>query len=188
MEWLAKHLRLTKHLGEFRFKRWLDKNASEVLAEVGVAAGQVVLDFGCGSGTYTIPAAKLVGEGGKVYALDISRRALDRMERKAEREGLKNIVRIDSSGGEEIPMGDETVDHMLLIDVLQEIDDREALFDEVYRALKPEGVVTVYPMHMSIEEVEGLAIGRGLNLEDRKFQGRILILSKTSRAVSILGV
>lgn len=34
-----------------------------VLSELGVKAGQVILDFGCGSGTYTIPAAKLVGEG-----------------------------------------------------------------------------------------------------------------------------
>lgn len=42
MKWLAE-----QH-GEVRFKRWLDKNASEVLAEVGVRARQVVLDFGCG--------------------------------------------------------------------------------------------------------------------------------------------
>ena len=88
-----------RRLGEVRFKRWLDKNAYEVLAEVGVRAGMAVLDFGCGSGTYTIPAAKLVGEGGRVYALDINKRALDRMEKKARKEGLKNIVRIDSSGG-----------------------------------------------------------------------------------------
>ena len=53
MKWLA------EHLGEFRFKRWLDKKPSEVLAEVGVRARQAVLDFGCSSGTYTIPAAKL---------------------------------------------------------------------------------------------------------------------------------
>jgi cobalt-precorrin-6B (C15)-methyltransferase len=57
----------------------------------------MVLDFGCGSGTYTIPAAKAVGATGRVYALDINPRALDRVERKAERAGLRNIVRIDAS-------------------------------------------------------------------------------------------
>lgn len=173
MKWLA------KHLGEFRFKRGLDKNASEVLAELGVRAGQVVLDFGCGSGTYTIPAAKLVGKDGRVYALDISRRALDRMEEKAKQEGLKNIVRINASGEGEIHIEDETIDLMLLIDVLHKIDDREALFDEVLRILKPNGTVIVYPMHLSIKEVEILAISKGLDLEDRKFQEHILIFKKT---------
>lgn len=178
MKRFLKHLGLAKHLGEIRFKRWLDKNASEFLAEIGVNEGRVVLDFGCGSGTYTIPAAKLVGEGGRVYALDISRRALDRMEEKAEQEGLKNIVRIEASGDEEISLEDKTIDLMLLIDVLYEIDDREALFEEACRILKPGGVVAIYPMHLAAEEVEGLATSRGLNLEDRKFQGRILIFSK----------
>lgn len=179
MKWLAEHLhKLIFELGEVRFKRWLDKNASEVLAEVGVRTGQVVLDFGCGSGTYTIPAAKLVGEGGRVYALDISRRALDRMEEKAKQEGLKNIVRIDASGGEEIRLEDETIDLMLLIDVLHKIGDREALFDEAYRILKQSGVVSIYPMHVAEEEVERLATSKGFNPEDRKFQRRILIFRK----------
>lgn len=179
MKWLSKHLGLGRHLGEFRFKRWLDNHASEFLGEVGVKTGQAVLDFGCGSGTYTIQAAKLVGKDGRVYALDISRRALDRMEEKARREGLKNIVRIDASGEEGVRLEDETVDLILLIDVLQEIDDREALFDEVYRILKPDGAVVVYPMHVAIEEVESIAASKGLNLEDRKFQERIPILKKT---------
>jgi ubiquinone/menaquinone biosynthesis C-methylase UbiE len=71
-----KHLGFVKHLDEFRFKRWLDRNASQFLTKVGVMAGQEVLDFGCGSGTYTIPVGKLVGEAGRVYALDISVTAL----------------------------------------------------------------------------------------------------------------
>ena len=99
MNRLTKHIGLLGHLDEYRFKRWLDSHASEVLAEIGVRKKQVVLDFGCGSGTYTIPAAKLVGDGGKVYALDINRKALDRIEERAKKEGLMNIVRIDSSEG-----------------------------------------------------------------------------------------
>jgi len=41
-----------------------------VLRAVGVRGGLTVLDFGCGSGNYSIPAAKIVGEKGKVYTLD----------------------------------------------------------------------------------------------------------------------
>ena len=169
-------------LGQFRYKRWLDKNASQVLSAVGVEEGKAVLDLGCGSGTYTIPAAKLVGDDGRVYAVDVSRKALDRMEEKAEREGLKNIVRIDASAGEKIPLEDETVDVMLLIDVLQEIDDRSALFDEAYRILRQGGVVIVYPMHIEAEEVERLATSKSLDTEDRQFDGRILVFRKISQS------
>ncbi len=184
MGWLGKHLGFVKHPGELQFKRWLDKNASEALVKVGVEAGHVVLDFGCGSGTYTIPAAKLVGKDGRVYALDISKKALDKMEKKAEQEGLGNIVRIDSSGGKKIPIEDESVNHVLLIDVLQEIEEREFLFDEVYRILKPNGVVTIFPMHIDIEEAESLATNKGLTLKGRKFKEHILIFRKalSSRA------
>lgn len=176
MKWLA------GGFGQFRFKRWLDKNASQILSAVGVQEGKSVLDLGCGSGTYTIPAAKLVGDDGRVYALDVSRKALDRMEKKAKREGLKNIVRIDASAGEQIPLEDETVDVMLLIDVLQEIDDRSALLDEAYRILRQGGVVIVYPMHIEPEEVERLATSKGLYTEDRQFEGRILVFRKISQS------
>lgn len=180
MKWLRKHIGLASRLGEFRFKHWLDSHASEFLAEIGVKTCQVVLDFGCGSGTYTIPAAKLVGGDGRVYALDVSRKALKRIEEKARKEGLTNIVRVDASSDERIPLEDETFDQILLIDVLQEIDDKEALFDEAYRILKPGGEVSIYPMHVAEEEVDRLAAKRGLELKDR-IQGRVLIFGKTNR-------
>jgi len=133
----------------------LDKNASDALVEMGVRAGQAVLDFGCGSGTYTVPAARLVGEEGRIYALDISTEALDRLEEKVRREGLKNITRIVNEG-RRIPLEDNSIDVMLLIDVLQEIDDKDDLFKEAYRILKPSGRVSVYPMHVLAEEDEEL--------------------------------
>jgi len=177
---LSRHLGLFKHIGEFRFKGWLNRNASRVLSEAGVGRGQALLDFGCGSGTYAVPAAKLVGESGRVYALDVSGRALDRLEERARREGLTNIVRMDSSGEAEIRLDDKSLDHVLLINVLQEISDRGALFDEILRTLKPGGAVTVFPMHLAEDEVMRLAAGRGLHLEDRRFDGRILIFRKPS--------
>ncbi len=180
MRWLGKHIELAKGVGDFRFKHWLDTHALEALSEIGVRRGQVVLDFGCGSGTYTIPAAELVGREGRVYALDVNRKALTRMEDKAKRRGLTNIVRVDPSGENHIPLKDETLDQVLLIDVIQEIEDRESLFDEVYRILKPSGAVSIYPMHVAEEEIKRLATSKGFNLRDR-IQGHILILRKTGK-------
>ena len=174
-KWLADHPEEEKYKHQF-----LDKNPSKVLLEIGIRAGQVVLDFGCGSGIYTIPAAKLVGEEGRVYALDINSGFLDRMEEMAKQEGLKNIVRIDASGEEQTHLENEKVDVILLIDVLHLIEDREALFDEAYRILKRGGLIIVYPMHVAEKEVEELATSRELSLEDRKFHGRYVFSSDLS--------
>jgi ubiquinone/menaquinone biosynthesis C-methylase UbiE len=150
------------------------------LFEIGIRARHFVLDFGCGSGTYTIPAAKLVGKGGKVYALDINSGFLDVIEESAKLEGINNIVRIDASEEKEIPLENEKIDVMLLIDVLHLIEDRAALFDEAYRVLKRGGLIIVYPMHVPEKEVEELATDRNLSLEERKFDGRFLIFSKST--------
>jgi ubiquinone/menaquinone biosynthesis C-methylase UbiE len=182
MKRLTKHIGLLGHLGEFGFKRWLDNHASEVLVEIGLKEGQMVLDFGCGAGIYTIPAAKLVGKEGKVYAVDISSKALNRMEERAKQEGLRNIMRVDATGEESIPLKDNTMDIVLLIDVLKDINNREHLFNEVYRVLKPSGVITVYPMHMTMEEVEQFATQTGLKIQDRKFQEHIIIFRKPSES------
>jgi ubiquinone/menaquinone biosynthesis C-methylase UbiE len=168
MKGLTKHLGIVTHIKELRFKSWLNKNAFKVLAGIGVTAGQVLLDFGCGSGTYTIPAAKLVGEGGRVYAIDINEGAIKRMEKMAEKEGLKNIVRIDASTDKAIPLSDKVVDVILLIDVLQEIDEMEALFAEVHRVLKQCGIMCVYPMHIGEGETIRLAASRGFTLKGKK--------------------
>ena len=123
----------------------LDRNASKMLSEVGIDEGQSVLDFGCGSGTYSIPAAKLVGKNGRIYSLDVSQGALQKLSKKAEREGLDNIVTLLSSGNDEIPIDNETQNHVLLIDVLQEISNKKSLLGEIHRILKPDGLMTPSP-------------------------------------------
>lgn len=72
-------------------RRCLNKEGEEALRKIGIRKGQTVLDFGCGSGNYTIPAARIVGEEGRVYALDKNGRTLDELMQRAESEGLKNI-------------------------------------------------------------------------------------------------
>ena len=178
MKRLSKHCGMVGHLGELRFKKRLDGNPHEFLAQLGLKPGQVVLDFGCGSGRYTIPAARLVAEKGTVYALDVSQTALEQVKAKAAKECLGNIVLIRSPGEGTIPLEKGTVDHVLLIDALQEVQDRKGLLDEIHRVTKPNGALTIFPMHLKPEEVENLAIERGFSLKGREFQGRILAFTK----------
>jgi len=126
----------------------LESRAIEVLERMGIRKGQAVLDFGCGSGTYTIPAAKIVGAQGRVYALDKDKGALDELTQKAGSAGLKNIERMETSGGLEIELADGSVDVVLLFDVLHsfyfpQAGDRRRLLGEIYRIMKPSAFLSI---------------------------------------------
>ncbi len=79
-----------KHCGEEMIRKWHHPKLN--LESIGLRAGMVFMDIGCGDGFFTIPAARLVGEKGKVYAVDIDASAIERLKRKAMKEGLKNII------------------------------------------------------------------------------------------------
>lgn len=94
------------------------------------------MDYGCGIGSYTFPAANFVGEEGKVYALDKQPSAIKRVEERAQMGGFSNIDTILSDV--DIGLPDERVDVILLYGVLPEIKNRESLLRESHRILKPE--------------------------------------------------
>jgi ubiquinone/menaquinone biosynthesis C-methylase UbiE len=130
----------------------LESRALEMLQQIGIRSGQTVLDFGCGCGINTIPVAKIVGEQGRVYALDKDKEALDQLMQKAESAGLKNIRRMEASGKLGIDLADESVDVVLLFDVFHsfyfpQADDRKKLLGEIYRIMKPSAFfsISVWP-------------------------------------------
>jgi ubiquinone/menaquinone biosynthesis C-methylase UbiE len=155
----------------------LEQKAIEIMRRIGIKNGQTVLDFGCGSGTYTIPVAKIVGKKGKVYALDKDKNALDNLMKRAELGRLKNIGRMATSGELRIELPDESVDITLLFDVFHryyvpQISDRKRLLDEIYRITKTEGFVSVWPKHMETE-VRGEIEAANFYLED-EFLGTLI--------------
>lgn len=137
--------------------RWLEKDGEIVLRSIGIKKGQNVLDFGCGSGNYTIPAAKIVEETGKVYALDKDKKQLNRLRQKAKSIGLENIEIIETSGELEIPLGDRTFDAILFYDILHNyyfsLSEIEELLKEAYRILRPNGIISVYPKHVEQKKI-----------------------------------
>lgn len=134
----------------------LQAQALQVIKSVGLKAGQAVLDLGCGSGTYTIPAAKMTGSRGTVYALDKDNGVLDDLMQRADSEGLTNIERMDTAGGTQIALANDSIDVVLLFDILHcyyfsSWHERQKLLTEIYRILKPNGLLSVYPKHMETE-------------------------------------
>jgi len=140
--------------GEMEFREWLRDNGSEVLRKVGIRPGQTLLDYGCGPGTFTIPAAGITGQEGKVYAIDVRPRALERLRERAESGGLSNIeARLSDSTSLNTGLPDESVDIILVYDVMHEVNDRPGLLEELHRVLERDGLLSVFPMHMGTDKM-----------------------------------
>lgn len=140
--------------GEMEFREWLREHAFEVLGLVGVSQGQTVLDYGCGSGVFTIPSARIVGEEGKIYALEARPNALERVNEKAKNERLGNIETILSESSKfATGLPDKSVDVILVYDVMHAIDDRQGLLEELHRVLKLDGFLSIFPMHMGTDKM-----------------------------------
>ncbi len=134
-------------------RRWLGRRGEAFLREVGVDRGQRVLDFGCGEGKYTIPAARIVGNPGRVYAADKDRKKLSAVMRAAGKENLGNVVPVHTADGRGIAVSAGSIDLALLYDVLHrgylpEETQRSAALQQVYGALKPGGILSCYPTHL----------------------------------------
>jgi ubiquinone/menaquinone biosynthesis C-methylase UbiE len=152
-------------------------DARQRLLDAGVGPGQVVLDYGCGIGSYSLPAAQIVGAGGKVYALDIHPLAVEAVERRAGKENLSNIQTILSS--RDSGLAGDSVDVVLLYDVLHSVPDRPALLQELHRVLKPGGRLSVLPDHMGGDEL--LATMNGGDLFDLEARhGEVFAFRKTA--------
>ena len=113
-----------------------------VLTKLGLDANcSDVLEFGCGYGTFTIPAAQMIR--GKVYAMDIEPEMLAITGAKAKVAGAKNIELrqrdfvVNGSG-----LADSAVDYVMLFNILH-AEERMALLCEAWRVLKPLGKLAI---------------------------------------------
>jgi len=121
-------------------KTW-DKffNPVKILETLGLSSSTIdVVDFGCGYGTFTIPAAKIIK--GKVYAIDVEPEMIETLKRKVVGYNLKNKVKIilrdfmsEGSG-----LGDASVDYIMLFNILH-TEEPKKLLKEAYRILRPGG-------------------------------------------------
>ncbi len=137
---------------------------------MGLGKRQTVLDYGCGPGAFAIPAARIVGRDGKVYALDIDAEALSALRRKADSEGLGNVkaVLVNKSAAAVSLIGEKS-DVALLYDVLQLVEDKRSLLRGLHKALKPGGFLSVFPMHIGAERTLEIVGQDGLfRLRDRR--------------------
>lgn len=107
-----------------------------VMDLLGMSSGKNVADIGAGSGWFTVRAARRVGDGGEVYAVDINPEAIQYVENRAQKKGLHNVKTI--LGHEDdplLPAGQ--VDAVLLLKTYHEVAKPVALLRNLRPALRP---------------------------------------------------
>lgn len=116
-------------------------NPQKILAQIELEPGTVAADFGCGSGYFSVPLSKAVGEGGKVYCLDVLPSALETVESKKNSESLNNLftkrANFEKDGGSGFE--DKSLDLAVVKDVLFQNKDHGTIIKEAFRTLKENG-------------------------------------------------
>lgn len=114
--------------------------------ELHLKKGNSFLDLGCGRGEYATEAARVIGEAGRIYGVDLWKEGIAALREQASAKGLKNITALVSDIGKRIPLNDNSIDLCLMATVLHDlvvIDAADKALDEVRRVLTPEGILAI---------------------------------------------
>jgi SAM-dependent methyltransferase len=104
-----------------------------------IEEGATVLDLGCGAGTDLLIAAQMVGPSGHVIGVDMTPGMLTRAMASAREMGVADRVELHESLIESLPLPNEEVDIVISNGVIDLVPDKDAVFDEIDRVLKPGG-------------------------------------------------
>jgi ubiquinone/menaquinone biosynthesis C-methylase UbiE len=133
---------------------------------LGIADGAAVADLGAGGGWFTIRLARRVGPQGRVYAEDIQPQMIESIQRRVEREGLKNVTLVEGTATDpRLPAG--ALDAVLIVETFSEMEDPVTLLTNVTKSLKPRGRV-------GIIEFKADGLGPGPSPEERVDERRVL--------------
>ena len=169
-----------------RFRR-LVQNPQKILKKY-LFPGAKVLEFGCGPGFFTLDIAQLIGEEGRVTALDIQHEMLDMVAQKIiKKKDLTDRIILYQSPKDKLGIKENDYDFILMFYVVHEIPDKTRVFKELSNILKPNGkVLIIEPLFhsskkdfladISLIEQEGFTVEDGVKV----FLSRSKLLTKNS--------
>lgn len=119
-------------------------NPGDIVAQLSLKKGQVVADFGCGAGFYSLAAAQFVADDGMVYAVDVMPDRLAVTQSSAQHAKLKNITVVQADLEQPL-LGIEsaTCDVVVISNILHQVTAKEALLRNAYQVLKTGGQLLV---------------------------------------------
>jgi ubiquinone/menaquinone biosynthesis C-methylase UbiE len=135
-----------------RESRQREEDCKTLIKQLKIKPGQTLCDIGCGNGFYTLKMAKLVGEKGKVYAVDIQPEMLRLLMARALEQNIKNIVPVlGSLHDPHLPAGE--IDLVLLVDVYHEFSHPEHMLASIRKCLSSTGRVALGEFRMEDPKV-----------------------------------
>ena len=116
-----------------------------------IKQGEIVLDYGCGSGSYSIVAAEKIGPTGKLIAADIHPLALKKLREKAKKMNYNNIETIQTDCNTKLE--EESIDRIICFDVLHGVSNKNNIIKEFYRVLKPNSILSFDDHHYAEDQI-----------------------------------
>jgi len=157
------------------------RNPQRLLKAAGLKPGQKVLEVGCGPGFFTIPAAKIVGEEGFVYAVDVHPLAIERVKEKIERVKIKNITPILANASD-TGLPDRSIDLAFLFGLQYIAGGLGNVIAEIQRTLKDGGVLSFEKTRGSAKKLIAEVERGGFGYSGRQARIFLFIKSKDSEA------
>ncbi len=114
----------------------------KTLMSLGLKEEDIVADIGCGIGFFTITAAEIVGEKGKVFAMDISKEMLDEVENKVKENNILNIETVLTNEND-LKLKDGKVSFAFISQVLHESEDLNKFLNEIKRIICRKGKIAI---------------------------------------------
>jgi ubiquinone/menaquinone biosynthesis C-methylase UbiE len=151
--------------------RRLFQNPENILTPY-ITSGMKILEIGPGMGYFSIPMAKLVGESGRIYCVDLQEKMLKSLRRRASKEQLLDRIetRLCSETSLQIEPLAGTVDFALAFAVVHEVPDQHQLFTDIVQSLKKGGLLLISEPkgHVTEENFEStLMIAQSKGMERR---------------------
>lgn len=178
-----------------RRKREAEEATTLMRQELKVQPGMVVCDMGCGNGYHTLPLAGMVGDKGKVFAVDAQPEMIEMLRQNLDAKGIKNVEPVLGLFHDP-KLPPNSCDMILLVDVYHEFSHPVEMLAGMRAALKPGGVLTlvefraeddnvpIKPEHkMSKAQITKEMNANGLTLQ-REFDGlpwqHLMVFGKSS--------
>jgi ubiquinone/menaquinone biosynthesis C-methylase UbiE len=115
---------------------------ADIFQALGLRDGSRVADVGAGPGFFAVPMARAVGETGRVFAVDIDEKVLERLRQRI-REATLNNIEVIHGDPRDPKLPADSLDAALIVDAYHEMTEHEAMLIGVRRALKPGGRLVI---------------------------------------------
>ena len=160
-----------------------EEDPYRLLPEVGLSPGMTFADVGCGSGYFSLPAARIVGSSGRIYCVDANASRINSLKESAESVGLDNVVAIVGRG-EDTVFCDGCVDIVFFGIALHDFEDPLKVLRNARRMVKPAGRLVnldwkkihaergpPYSIRFDEGQASSLIISGGFDIEDTRDHG-----------------